>query len=230
MNNLKTITVGDLHGLNKWQSINPADYDYIIFIGDYMDSFTIQNVLMLENIMNILEFKKQYPDKVILLYGNHDIHYLYAESTDYRCTGYRPEIALTFKEIFIHYNSLFQIAFQHDNVLWTHAGVNSKWAKKYLVDVNILEYAEYLNSMMQDRISRDIIMEIGHRRGGFHDTGGPMWSDQKDNKRFPIDHLIQIYGHTAQDEIKIIKKKSYELINVDCLEKTNKFYEHLLLI
>lgn len=35
---MKTLTIGDLHGLPHWKRIDSEQYDVIIFLGDYVDS------------------------------------------------------------------------------------------------------------------------------------------------------------------------------------------------
>ena len=70
---MKTISIGDIHGRDIWKNVNPSKYDKIIFVGDYVDSFTISNTTILNNLLDIIEFKKSFKNKVILLLGNHDI-------------------------------------------------------------------------------------------------------------------------------------------------------------
>ncbi|MFV2015603.1 MAG: metallophosphoesterase family protein [Candidatus Heimdallarchaeota archaeon] len=222
---INTLSIGDTHGRNNWQVVDPTQYDYVIFVGDYFDSWDVSNTVMLDNIRNIIEFKKQ-NDNVILLLGNHDIHYLYSDP-EFQGSGYRPEIALTFQEILLQNQDLFKIAFQIENVLWTHAGVNENWATSYLIDVPISEYANRLQEMLQVSKTRKALVAIGGSRGGFWPTGGPLWSDHyHDNIKNPIDGLVQIYGHTEVKDIIKIKKADYSLINIDCIAGSNKFYEY----
>ena len=76
MEEIKTIlSIGDTHGRGIALQIakdNIHKVDKIVFIGDYVDSFDISPVIILHNLKEIIEFKKQYPDKVVLLLGNHD--------------------------------------------------------------------------------------------------------------------------------------------------------------
>lgn len=73
-----TIVLGDTHGQNKWKKIIEAnkDADEVIFIGDYFDSFTIPFSEQLSNFVDILNYKTDNKDKVVLLLGNHDYQYL----------------------------------------------------------------------------------------------------------------------------------------------------------
>ena len=126
---MKTITIGDLHGRDTWKSINPDDYDKIIFIGDYLDSFDILPVIILHNLKEIIEFKKQYPDKVVLLLGNHDVSYIFNHSGT---SGFQKGMLWDYQHLFKSNIDLFKIAYEYKNVLWTHAGVSQGWFTKYL--------------------------------------------------------------------------------------------------
>lgn len=221
---MKTVTIGDIHGHDTWKKVDPAQYDKIIFVGDYLDSFSVDNETMGNNLLDIIQFKKDYPDKVVLLLGNHDIHYLF-DDMRYRGSGYRAEFYLTFYDILHPNNNLFQIAYQVDNVLWTHAGVSKKWADEYLTHWHKSMYAEALNDKFQTKKGRDEIMLVGHMRGGYNLYGGPVWADHKESIRHPIAGLVQIFGHTNINELSIIKGENYELINTDCLGADQTFYE-----
>ena len=66
------IAVGDLHGKNTWKDII-AQYPShkLLIIGDYIDSFHIPWKIQLQNLKEIIQYKKDNPDTILLL-GNHD--------------------------------------------------------------------------------------------------------------------------------------------------------------
>ena len=76
------LVIGDIHGQDFWKSIvnEHMDEDYIVFVGDYFDSYSIGSKKILDNFRKIIKLKQTYPDKVKLLLGNHDIHYYYLNS------------------------------------------------------------------------------------------------------------------------------------------------------
>ncbi|MFW5982989.1 MAG: metallophosphoesterase, partial [bacterium] len=100
MEKIKTITFGDIHGLDIWKKIADTefllktpnapimDYDKYIFVGDYVDSFKKTNNEIYENLVEIIKFKKMYPDNVVLLWGNHDVQYL-TSFKEHGCSGFR---------------------------------------------------------------------------------------------------------------------------------------------
>ena len=68
--------IGDIHGRTNWKGL--VNEDFInIFVGDYFDPYTwIPFYELQQNFQEIIDLKKQLPDKVVLLYGNHDYEYL----------------------------------------------------------------------------------------------------------------------------------------------------------
>ncbi len=146
----KILTIGDIHGRDYWKFIthgssyefeqwvtmvnagaNPMDdlfkedYPYfsadkIVFVGDYVDSFTISNVEIKKNLEDIIFFKKTLPNKVVLLWGNHDVQYFIPNQI---CSGYRPEARWDLQILFESNKDLFQMAYHEGDYLWTHAGL-----------------------------------------------------------------------------------------------------------
>ena len=68
---MKVVIIGDVHGRDTWKKQVQEPADLYIFIGDYWDSFDIPFEIQKENFIEILEFYKENPDKVVLLSGNH---------------------------------------------------------------------------------------------------------------------------------------------------------------
>ena len=77
----KLIILGDTHGRTTWKEIlnKEKEFDKFIFIGDYLDTHeNITGEQQLENFKDIRKFKEDNKDKVVLLFGNHDFHYLFS--------------------------------------------------------------------------------------------------------------------------------------------------------
>ncbi len=74
---MKQVIISDLHGHDSWLKIVAAhtDADRFIFLGDYLDSFSVKAIDQLRNLEDIIAFKKRNTFEVILLIGNHDISY-----------------------------------------------------------------------------------------------------------------------------------------------------------
>lgn len=77
----KIIIVPDVHGRTFWrlakEKIN--EVDQVVFLGDYLDPYPVEGISpkkAIEELKKIIDFKKEFLEKVILLIGNHDYHYM----------------------------------------------------------------------------------------------------------------------------------------------------------
>ena len=70
---MKILVLGDIHGRTIWKNIiEKENPDKIIFLGDYVSTHdNISADQQLSNLNNILNYKEESSDKVILLRGNH---------------------------------------------------------------------------------------------------------------------------------------------------------------
>jgi predicted MPP superfamily phosphohydrolase len=231
MNKRRIISIGDLHGRDYWRELalwdNPDKYDHIVFVGDYVDSFDKSNVEILHNLIKIIEFKKKYPEKVILLLGNHDVDYMLATSPAefaHRCTGFRPEAFWDLKDMFRRNMRLFDVAFQIDNYIWTHAGIHAGWyeykIEKY-IEIGDENLAYTLNRLFWT--NHEMIFDNDIHRGGRQKYAGILWADKVLLITKPLKGYHQIFGHTAIDSIKHYNKKNLShldentsITNIDC--------------
>lgn len=246
---MKIITIGDIHGRNIWKTFadinhllkaepNAAgfgpfepEYDKYVFLGDYLDSFDKDNKTILENLLEIIKFKSLYPNNVILLLGNHDIEYLLNKPwlpKKNAISGFRPEMHYDLYEILNTNSHLFQLAFQIDNYLWTHAGVHFGWYHyifaKAIKDFNWndLSIAEQLNEAFN--IKLDCIFHVGFYRGGSKKVGGPLWIDKKLIDRKPLKNINQIVGHNPVKNIDTYKINNGTITFCDVLHNKNDYY------
>ena len=244
------MSIGDIHGNEKWklaifktfakyekwrkavddpkrdlqslQAEHPTLYamDKIIFVGDYVDSFTASNVVMKNNLENLVHLKKTLPDKIVLLLGNHDLQYIVEGNY---CTGYRPEMWLDFREIFSKNIDCFQFAYGHEsnigerckNTLWTHAGVTEGWLEslKQIIDSpNFKYFSEFenwksmkvedlLNKALEYRLP--VLFTVDANSGGSAKYAGPLWVRPKSLTKNAITGFDQVVGHTPMETIKV---------------------------
>ena len=126
---MKVIILGDIHGRTLWKKvIEKENYDKIIFIGDYMDSFDVPGVDQLSNFKEIIKFKKDNMEKVVLLFGNHDYHYLPGIKEHY--SGYQPYLSFDIGQLIEDNKHLFCACYIHNNFLISHAGITDTWYKE----------------------------------------------------------------------------------------------------
>jgi predicted MPP superfamily phosphohydrolase len=220
---MKIISIGDIHGRKTWKQIDPSKYDKVIFVGDYVDSFDVQNEDMLSNLLDIIQFKKDNMDKVVLLLGNHDIQYMF--HPEFRCSGFRATMLASLYPLFNENRSLFQCAYQIDNYLWTHAGISNSWYKKYEEYFASLESDETIASRINEISNSSknwILHEVGAIRGGLrYDEGGITWADRSETLGNSLNGYHQIVGHTPIAKITTFGNESTSITYID----TKEFYE-----
>lgn len=226
----KVIVIGDIHGRTCWKDFGDIkfllyaepeaagyggfepEYFKYVFVGDYTDSFTETNVTIKENLLEIIRFKKLYPEYVVLLWGNHDVNYFLNKPwlpVKYHVSGFRPEAHHELYDIFYENKDLFQIAFQVNNYLFTHAGVHFGWyhfvfAKAIKgLGLDDMTVAEQLNEAFLHNIK--CIHDIDWYRGGDKRVGGPLWTDKQMIDKKPLKNTHQIVGHNIVKDIKTYK-------------------------
>src|ERR1700679_874225 len=126
---MKHLIIGDLHGKDCWKDIQVDNYDKVIFLGDYVDHWTLSDRLIYQNLQNVIELKRQNFEKVELLLGNHDVQYLHYPH--YLCSGFRPNMQRSLSLLFGENRDLFKVAYQQGNHIISHAGITNKWYKDF---------------------------------------------------------------------------------------------------
>jgi len=200
---MKTIILGDIHGRTIWKDIinQEKEYDKIVFIGDYVD--THENILpsqQLENLADIIQFKKDNSDKVTLLIGNHDYHYL----VDEKYSGFQHTMLFSFGELFKEgiNKGLFQMCVDiNRDTICSHAGISKTWCSN-----NNIHYNESL-----DLISEEINELFKYKPYSFKFTGNDLYGDSIESSpiwirpyslKFDGLPYTQIVGHTITEKIE----------------------------
>lgn len=227
---MKFLSIGDVHGRDYWKRflIENPDYDKVVFVGDYVDSFNKTNIEIINNLLDIIEFKKSNPDNVILLLGNHDIQYAIshpAVDLKYGCSGYRPDMHYDLYDIFYENKKLFQVAYQYDNYIWTHAGIHRGWYNTFMREFEKIfpdfegNVADKLNEAYNFELST--LFHVGYLRWGANQVGGIFWSDKSETWTKPLKGYHQICGHTMIEDIKTseYKKHNASITYIDVITK-----------
>ena len=188
----KILVIGDVHGRNEWSQIleeNP-DYDRVVFMGDYFDSWDLSAEIQMDNFKDICRMKDISPDKIILLYGNHDLHYLLQGE---KYSGYQGVFASQIKDLLEDNEDKLQWAYEEDLFLFTHAGVSNEWCKNHSVN----------RSMPVDDINQQPLSSFGF----------------KNCRPFSLlqDHIggfKQVVGHTEKKEIECVYPNNIWFVDV----------------
>lgn len=199
---MKTIAIGDIHGRNTWRRITSEnDFDKCVFIGDYFDTHEgISPRQQIENFKELIAFKKENSSRVILLFGNHDYHYLRTAHEKYSGFQYSHQIPI---QHLLHEaidEQLLQMCYVSGNILFTHAGVTKTWCESNGIDSKNIERS--LNALFT--------LQPGSFRftpgENFSPTGddicqSPVWVRPDSLLKDRIDNYAQVVGHTQQDKI-----------------------------
>ena len=207
------LIIPDVHGRAFWEKPVHENLgkEHILFLGDYLDPYGYEGIPSGEvfpRFEAILALKKEHPDSVTLLLGNHDLHYV-----DRRLQGSRYDHlhGARNQKAFLENADLFQIAYETEvagkNYLFTHAGVLQGWllAHRYLLGtIQAHEVGTQLNAFWRDETLRPNLLkalgDIPHSRGGDSPYGSPVWADVDDwqDATFELPGLYQIFGHSQQ--------------------------------
>lgn len=213
----KVIVLGDTHGRQFWKYIAyRGDWDELVLIGDYFDSFEFTGLEQMNNFQQIIDFKKRSSKPVILLIGNHDHHYF--PEVGYSSTqGYQAGIAMSISHLINENRDYLQMAYSVDNMLFTHAGVSKIWMDNIIEngifdkypEPNALSIANWVNDLFKYK-------PLVFRFTGMEPTGNdkcqtPIWIRPRSlmkGAEFYKKNIIQVVGHTQQNQIDIKGKST----------------------
>ena len=222
---MKLIAIGDIHGRDIWKHIGIAEerFDKFVFIGDYFDTKDkITPAQQIENFNEIIAFKKSFPDKVILLFGNHDFHYLKEITETY--SGFQFYYKLEIQHI-LHKaidERLLQICFVDGNYLFSHAGLSKTWCAANHLNTNCSkEEFELQTNELFYNLPRRFMFTIGRNRSTTGDdiTQSPIWIRPASLALDKIDNYIQVVGHTMQHRLRIVN----DIILIDTLGTSKEY-------
>lgn len=202
---MKILIIPDVHGRDFWKKPceDMSQWDKVVFLGDYVDPYPdeAKQEDVIPILQEIVSLKEVYKDKVILLWGNHDLFYWcdpYRKQTDYWSRhDYKRHSEI--EKIFIQHNDLFQFAWEYDKFLFSHAGVNNGLAK-FLEE----EFDEVNSKVINDFFSQEqnqmLLAMVSYYRGGWDRYGSIVWSDIHEHygkePRKSTKQYFQIFGHT----------------------------------
>ena len=223
----KIIAIGDLHGKDCWKKVTPEEYDQIIFIGDYVDSFTITPDKIVNNLKEVIDFKKAHSGKVTLLLGNHDIQYM--EYPKYRCSGFNSFFQPDYTELFRVNRNLFQVAVQFSDYLFTHAGLSRSFVKHclpehaQLIEDKQIHVADLLNSIYNSE-NQAMLHAVSALRGGADPFGGITWADYKETSVDLLPGYHQVVGHTPREKMTKVEGDNSSITYIDVLDTGEEFF------
>ena len=212
----KILLIPDIHGRSFWKDvINNCinDVDKVVFIGDIVDPYIWEGYTRkdaIQTLNDVIELKKNNQDKIILLWGNHDLHYLDRRFS--KCSRYDSSNAWTISKLYNDNRDLWQMAYEcqlgEKKYLFSHAGLMKPWYEQNEKIIGELSI-DNLNKLTNFSNGLMALSEVSRLRGGFAPCGSMVWSDVNERKEYEGDFNqwdYQIFGHTQQEKYPIITK------------------------
>lgn len=204
--NLITV-IPDVHGRTFWRSAVREHPDRkTVFLGDYLDPYSFEGItpeMALVEFKSILDWKRQHPDNVTLLLGNHDLGYIDISICRCRRDYNRAD---EIRNLFLDNIDLFDIVHTEDRVMFSHAGIGQDWYEGNFSVLDVLEGGlpapEFLNSLFHNNETRNAIMpflaQVSYHRGGEWAFGSCVWADRDEycGGIGLLDGYYHVFGHT----------------------------------
>lgn len=233
LDTLKYLIVPDVHGRKFWEravkEVLEKTDKKIIFLGDYLDPYQYEEIYpndAIREFKRVLEVKKENPDRVILLLGNHDVENLDPKAHKCRFDYVNAE---SNAKLYEDNKDLFDFVYIDEidgkTFVFSHAGFNPGW---FVANAAIIPYFDILPDECSDdelwkavknpdvilktnwkdlyfngtREQKHMFNDVSYWRGGGEQFSSPIWADVKESinilDREPID-VVQIVGHSQQE-------------------------------
>lgn len=219
--------IGDIHGRTCWKELVKDD-SINIFVGDYLDPYEYMPYeALIHNFVDIIEYKMRHP-QTVLLYGNHDLPYLYPCDRNNRFDALHAEQNRMFFRETAHLFAGVAYAIE-DKALVTHAGVSKEWYEK--------EFGPYEGAKPSE-VAEDINTLWKHNKNEFtfranaisasdmtgeSATHSPLWIRFWTLAKYNLfagTPYVQIFGHSQVNDVICCDN----LVCVDCLDTIVKSY------
>ena len=195
-------------------------------MGDYFDTHDdISPEQQLSNFNEIVAYKRANMDKVVMLIGNHDYHYMNLVSDNY--SGYQRGYAKSFNEAIetALADGLMQMCYTHAHFVFTHAGVTRTWCTNSGIDINLrgLELEKAINDLfIKNRIFFSFQIGDNFSQSGNDITQPPIWVRPESLLSDMLDDIICVVGHTTVSRLGLMDELP-KLILIDCLGTTGEY-------
>lgn len=220
---MRVIAIGDTHGRTDWkQIVSNTEFDKCVFIGDYFDTHEEISVEQQKsNFADLIEYKKANMDKVVLLFGNHDYHYLRSVNETYSgFQGWHHKVHISEMLDNALDADLMQMCFTYNNYIFTHAGVTKTWLMNNgYTDEEPIE--SFINDLFKYKpLSFGFTEGINYSPYGDDVCQTPIWVRPQSLYIDCLDNFIQVVGHTEQEQLKIIDNK---IVLIDTIGTSGQF-------
>ena len=198
------VIIPDVHGRPFWrEAVRLRPEEEFIFLGDYLDPYPDEGITgdeALEGLLKVIDLKKRNPDRVTLLWGNHDLHYMYPEMMGSR---YDFGNAERNARLFWDNQTLFKMAYETvaggRRFLFSHAGVGMGWIRQSFPGLAPEELtAELFNDLVGYPRFMEALGDVSFHRWGNKPWGSMVWADVQEQgyEENQLPGVVQVFGHT----------------------------------
>lgn len=216
--------IGDVHGRDAWKDVI-IDGVRNVFVGDFFDPY--QNISFEDcknNFLEIIDYKKQHPETV-LLFADHELHYLLYDRGGENYSRFDSIHATEIQDFLYENEEYFNgVAYAVGNHLITHAGVSRQWWGRYFGpyrDETPNEIANQINNLWEINkkafmVRYNAVFDYGNYEGP---TQSPIWLrsyvfEKQGVNLFEDTNYWQVFGHT---QVPFVIDSPKGFTNVDCL-------------
>lgn len=223
---MKITVVADSHGSAVPLGIarmNLEKSDKIIFLGDFFDHEEKEYNEQKQNFLNVIEFKKQNIEKVVVLIGNHDANYILPD-----LLKWQPEHGKEIENLILQNLELIDFAYLENNWLFSHAGFSEVWMQNQLVCNEISEdLIKFLNNQFHNGVFTNLRF-TGLSGYGDEITQNPLWIRPCSLMKSAVCGVNQIVGHTEVfDDQRIRMHGSDKIIFLDSEPEMRNVYAEI---
>lgn len=237
----KFLIVPDTHGnlfynlKHITEFILSSKNNIVVNMGDYFDSFIPDSLsTQLLIFKTFVELKLNYPEQVVLLWGNHDIQYYdkFNSNLQALCTGFQElnkwvisdEIRFAFESARDKgIDNLIQFAYFHkgnnitDSIMFSHAGITKAMLKSIGLNKHNITKSDNLEYFNQLHKQHNF---AGKANQGNDSFSGTLWARpselEADN---PFFNIKQVVGHTNTSWFgykTIVYDNKHNIVCTDC--------------
>lgn len=224
------LVIPDVHGRGFWKdAVKRHATVPVVFLGDYLDPYhnhieDISTDDAIKNFKEILEFKRTNPERVTMLIGNHDIHYLVPNiNCSRKDTIHEEELHRLYADNLGLFALIAKYTIASKNFVMSHAGILNGWLTNHYPEVNTdspEDIVTTINSSYTDetglvRYIIEALMDVPYARGGNSKAGSIIWADESEHEHneSSIPNIYQVFGHTQRIEGPLITD---HFANLDC--------------
>lgn len=203
--------------------MNLEKSDKIIFLGDFFDHGEKEYSEQKQNFLNVLDFRKQNPDKVVILIGNHDANYILPD-----LRKWQPEHAEEIENLIIQNLGLIDFVYLERNWLFSHAGFSEVWIQNQL---GYNEISEELIVLLNTQFHNGVFTNLrftGSSGYGDEVTQNPLWIRPDSLMKSAVCGVNQVVGHTeVPDEKRIRMHGTDKIIFLDSEAEMRNVYAEI---